>query len=189
MKNLLVVLVFLLLAASLADAQTNASLSGRYNVLDTTGGSPHGVWKRTFDFSTSQADSSFTSQTLATTGVSLAIGANETWWYDYYAVDSSSTALGGKIGFDIPSGAAIAGVEKGSKSAQDTIGAGIISADATAGEAFTLYVPTSNYGIYEAHFIVVNGVTAGNVIAEALKATSGTFIIRKYATLTGHRIN
>lgn len=189
MKNLLVVLVFLLFAASLADAQTNASLSGRYNVLDTTGGSPHGVWKRTFDWSVSQADSAITSTTAITTGVSLAIGANETWWYDYYSLDSSSSALGEKRAFDIPSGAAIAGGEKGSKAAQDTIGFGVLSADATLGEAFNTYVATTNYGLYEAHFLVVNGVTAGNVIALAAKVTSGTLIIRKYAILIGHRIN
>lgn len=189
MKNLLYILAFLVFFVTVADAQSNASLTGRFSTLDTTGGVPHGIWKKSFDWSVSQADSSFTSTTAITTGVSLAIGANETWWYDYYSLDSSSSALGEKRAFDIPSGGAIAGGEKGSKAAQDTIGFGVLSADATLGEAFNTYVATTNYGLYEAHFLVVNGVTAGNVIALAAKVTSGTLIIRKYAILIGHRVN
>ena len=126
------------------------------------------------------ADTSNATTSLVGTPLQFAVAANEVWSADYYITDSVSAATGLKFAIDIPTGATLYGYASGSKKS-DTCGFEIITTDATAGTAFTTYVPTTNYGTWTAHVTISNGSTAGNVILDFVKPTSGTAILKKYS--------
>jgi hypothetical protein len=135
------------------------------------------------------ADTSTTGQTLLGTQLLFAVGANQTWAFHVVILDSSSSAAGIKFGYAIPTSATITTVGSG----QDTTVLQHISdniiAGATAGTAVSCAQTATPYADYKADGTVTTGSTAGNVVVEFLKATSGTAIVKAGSYIIAWRIS
>lgn len=119
------------------------------------------------------ADTLTTGQTLV--GTPLQFNAADTqsyYWFRIGIIDTSSSAAGIKIGFSIPSGASIKAQCSGETTGATASAWDLISAGGTAGVAYQTQNATG--GMIWITGIVKTGSTAGAVIAQLLKVTSGT---------------
>lgn len=191
MKKILLVAFLMTICALSSLAQSPAVQAGKYYVLDTANGDVNGRWKKMYDYAVITSDSVNSTTTLTPIGgLTIYMEPNESSVFDFYATDSVSIVTTGiKYAYTIPSGATIRGIEAGSKPSQDSTNKALIIAGATAGAAFTLYVPTTNYGLYESHFLVTNGPTDGYVTVEFVKPTSGKAIVKAGSYLIKHRVS
>lgn len=123
-------------------------------------------------------DTTISATTGTKFGMSFVAAASATYAVDVYIKDSSSTPTGVKFDvYALSAISSISGLAFGSKKS-DTCGFDIISADSTLGTAFTTYVPTTNYGVWIAHFTFVNGAATQTVFIRAAKPTSGNAVIK-----------
>jgi hypothetical protein len=200
MKNILSIFASIAIVAIIfsisvsADAQTMSvyvqSLGNAGDVLISGGAGFQPAFTTSRQLVVQGADSSTTGQTLYPTALTFTAQANSTYSVDVYILDSSSSTAGLKFGvYDINIGTGyITGIASGSKMS-DTCGFDRIISDSTAGVAYTTYVPTSNYGVWQAHFVLnTTGAPAAEpVTIKFLKATSGTAIIKKGSYLEAHK--
>lgn len=133
-------------------------------------------------------DTSTTGQSLVGTQLQFAIPASQTWAFEIVVFDSSSISTGLKAGFAIPTSATIASYGRGQTTGVTAFTSDVILAGATAGVAFSTVATGATYSGYVANGTVTSSTTAGNVIFEFLKATSGTAIIKAGSYLIAWRI-
>lgn len=183
MKTLFYAIVLLLVSVMSVSAQVfpvyTSATGSSGDVFVSTGSTGIPVFTTIKQVNGITADSSTTSTTAVKSGLSFTAEASATYNVDVYITDSVSTSTGLK--FDIYAVSPISyisGSALGTKKS-DTCGFDILNADSTLGAAYTTYVPTTNYGVWNAHFTFVNGSTAQTVYIRYAKATSGTAILKR----------
>lgn len=134
------------------------------------------------------ADTSTTGQTLVGSPLQFAVGANQTWQFQISVYDSSSSAAGDEFGWLLPSSGTVVSLGIGQANATAATAAifDIITASATAGTASNT---AGGYSLYTASGTVTTGATAGNVVFEFLKVTSGKAILKAGSVLVARRIS
>lgn len=125
------------------------------------------------------------------TGMTFAIGASETWSFEFHAKIGSSSAAGTKYAVDIPASATIMGQVWGSLGSTTAYTQDTVSADTTLGVAFntaglTTAAQGANLHIYG---VVVNSTNAGNVTIQHAKVTSGTSTVYANSYFVARRIS
>jgi len=115
-----------------------------------------------------------------------AADTQSTYAFDLDITDTSSSAPGIKIGFAFPAGASFRGKVFGEDSTSKQWHSELITTTATATGAYQMQNATG--GIIFIHGEVAIGSTAGNVIFEFLKNTSGTAGVLKYSRLSWKKV-
>jgi hypothetical protein len=198
-KNIAFIFTFLLAITSLASAQNLYKLPtyngvGGMNFIDTGSGgqtlTPNGAngpfWKTNSAVITLANDTLTTGQTLIGTPLQFnAVDTQATYEFEIYGFDTSSSIAGVKFGFAIPSGATIKARIFGEDSSATQSRWDVITASATASAAY--FTKNATNGMFTIAGEVSIGSTAGNVIFEFLKNTSGTAGILKNSLLIWRR--
>jgi hypothetical protein len=125
-----------------------------------------------FSVSRLASDGTTTSATNSDTGLSFSIGSSEAWSFTFQAFTKCSTANGHKWGLDVPTGATIEAVIRGSRATA----AAIISDSITSDDAQSTTFGTGTYtsgGYIEVVGTVLNSTTSGSVKLRYASATAG----------------
>ena len=122
------------------------------------------------------ADTAITALTATGTPLQFAAAKNSTYTFDVYGYATSSSNAGAKLAISVPSGSTLTAmaVETGT-TASDTH-TEVFTAGGTLGAAFVQ--GTSLNGVFHIHGSVITNSTAGNVILQAAKVTSGTVTVK-----------
>lgn len=133
-------------------------------------------------------DTSTTGQTLIGTPLQFTVGANQVWAFEVAFADSSSSGAGIEYGITAPSGATFISVGGGQTTGPTAWSADVLTASATAGVATATAATGATYAEYQTQGTITTGATAGAVIFDFLKVTSGKAIIKAGAYITAYRI-
>lgn len=157
-------------------------------VLVSSGSGANPSWKAMGNTVPLQNDTLTTGQTLIGTNYQFnAADTQSTYKIRIVGFDSSSSNAGLEVGFAIPSGATIKASLKAQSTAVTAMTSDVIKAGATATIAFGTTTNLNN-GWFEIEGAVKTGSTAGLVIFQFLKVTSGTAGILNGTVLTWSKI-
>lgn len=157
-------------------------------VLVSSGSGANPSWKAMGNTVPLQNDTLTTGQTLIGTNYQFnAADTQSTYKIRIVGFDSSSSNTGLEVGFSIPSGATIKASLKAQTTAVTAMTSDYIKAGATATIAFGTTTNLNN-GWFEIEGTVKTGSTAGLVIFQFLKVTSGTAGILNGTVLTWSKI-
>jgi len=134
-------------------------------------------------------DTSTTGQTLIGTPLQVTAGAYQTWTFDVTIEDSSSSSGGISFGWLLPSGATIYSCGIGQTTSVAAVSFDNIIASATAGSVVSTAASGAAYAGYTCRGRFTTGATAGAVVFEFLKGTSGTAILKKNSIATFKRVS
>lgn len=104
------------------------------------------------------------------TGLAFALGANETWSFEFRLMTQSSAGLGHRWALDVPAGCTVVASARGSRGSAVSI----IADDITADDTLTGTFGTGTYatgGWVDLYGTVANGSTAGTVQLRFATAT------------------
>lgn len=157
-------------------------------VLTSGGAGVNPSWKAMGNALPLQNDTLTTGQSLIGTNYQFnAADTQSTYKFRISGFDTSSSAAGIEVGFAIPSGATIKASLKAQSTAVTAFTSDVIKAGATATVAFGTTANLNN-GWFEIEGTVKTGSTAGAVILQFLKVTSGTGGILNGTTLTWSKV-
>ena len=132
------------------------------------------------------ADTATTGQALIGSPLQFAVGANQTWAFQISVYDSSSSAAGDEFGWLLPSSGTVVSTGWAQTTGATAGTFDIIKASATAGVA---NATAGGYAVYTASGTITTGATAGAIVFQFLKVTSGTAILKAGSVLTARRIS
>jgi hypothetical protein len=135
------------------------------------------------------ANGTTTSATNSDAGLSFSIGSSQTWSFCFQAFTQCSAANGHKWGLDIPTGATVEAIVRGSRGST----ASIISDSITTDDGQSAAMGTGTYtagGWVEIVGTIVNSTTAGSVKLRYASSTGGdTTTIKAGSYVEAHRIS
>lgn len=157
-------------------------------ILVSSGSGSNPTWKAMGNTLPLQNDTLTTGQALVGTPYQFnAADTQSTYKFRISGFDTSSSAAGIQVGFAIPSGATIKASLKAQTTAATALTCDVIKAGATASVAIATTINLNN-GWFEIEGTVKTGSTAGAVILQFLKVTSGTGGILNGTTLTWSKV-